>query len=110
MCLLLQVNALVNTTDPNLGFGGIVSKALLKAAGDTLKDECASKAPVPVGGVAVTGAGNLKCKHIMHVVLPNYDGPGGQSEKVCLYFNIDSQLVTNYVGFVLCHTEVSEAV
>ena len=79
---LLQVDALVNTTDQNLGFGGFVAKALLKAAGGALKDECASKAPVPVGGVAVTGAGNMNCKHIIHAVLPNYDGPGGQSEKV----------------------------
>ena len=72
----------MNTTDTQLGFGGYVSQALLKAAGTTLKDECAKKAPVPVGGVAVTGAGNLTCKHIMHVVLPNYDGPGGNAEKV----------------------------
>ena len=73
----------MNTTDP---FRGSTAKALLKAAGDTLKDECASKGPV--GGVAVTGAGNMKCKHILHAVLPNYDGPGGQSEKVCslLYY------------------------
>ena len=83
LCFILQADALVNTTDPNLGFGGFIAKALLKATGDTLKDECASKAPVPVGGVAVTGAGNMNCKRIIHAVLPNYDGPGGQSEKVC---------------------------
>ena len=88
LCFILQVHvdALVNTTDANLGFGGFVAKALLKAAGGALKDECASKAPVPVGGVTVTGAGNMKCKHIIHAVLPNYDGPGGQSEKVCSLF------------------------
>ena len=80
---ILQAEALVNTTDPNLGFGGFVAKALLKAAGGALKDECASKAPLPVGDVAVTGAGNMNCKHIIHAVLPSYDGPGGQSEKVC---------------------------
>ena len=38
---ILQAEALVNTTDPNLGFGGFVAKALLKAAGGALKDECA---------------------------------------------------------------------
>ena len=85
LCFILQTDALVNTTDQNLGFGGFVANALLKAAGDTLKDECASKAPVPVGGVAITGAGNMNCKHIIHAVLPNYDGPGGQSEKVCSF-------------------------
>ena len=81
LCFILQADVLVNTNDPNLGFGGFVAKALLKTAGDTLKDECASKAPV--GGVAVTGAGNMNCKHIIHAMLPNYDGSGGQSEKVC---------------------------
>ena len=87
LCFILQADVLVNTTDPNFGFGGFVAKALLKTAGDTLKDECASKAPVPVGGVTVTGAGNMNCKHIIiHAVLPNYDGPGGQSEKVCSLF------------------------
>ena len=83
LCFILQADALVNTTDANFGFGGFVAQALLKVAGAALKDECASKAPVPVGDVAVTGAGNMKCKHIIHAVLPNYDGPGGQSEKVC---------------------------
>ena len=86
-CLILyaqDIDVLVNTTNSDLGFGGFVSQALLKAAGKALKVECAKKAPVNVGDVAVTGAGNMKCKHIMHVVLPSYDGSGGlsQSEKV----------------------------
>ena len=59
-----------------------MAKALLKAAGDTLKSECAKKAPVPLGSVVITRAGNLKCKNIMHVVLPEYDGPGGNAEQV----------------------------
>ena len=86
-CVLfsMQADVLVNTTDPNLGFGGRVARALLKAAGDAFKNECASKAPVPVGGVAITGAGNIKCKYVIHAVLPKYDGPGGQSEKVCSF-------------------------
>ena len=77
-----QCEALVNTTDPTLGFGGVVSQALLKAAGNSLKDECDKKQPVAVGGVAVTGAGKLKCKYIIHTVLPSYDGPNGTAEKV----------------------------
>ena len=86
--LFPQCEAMVNTTDQNLGFGGNVSQALLKAAGDSLKDECEKKKPVAVGGVAVTGAGNLKCKRIIHTVLPSYDGPHGTAEKVrkCSFF------------------------
>ena len=81
--LFPQCEALVNTTDQNLGLGGYVSQALLKAAGHSLKDECEKKKPVAMGGVAVTGAGNLKCKRIIHTVLPSYDGPNGNAEKVC---------------------------
>ena len=92
-----QCEALVNTTDQNLGFGGYVSQALLKAAGDSLKDECDKKKPVAMGGVAVTGAGNLKCKRIIHTVLPNYDGPNGIAEKVCLVcFLVDNYKVQKY--------------
>lgn len=83
----MQVDAIVNTTDSKLGFGGAVATALLKAAGTTLKDECAKKAPVSVGSVTVTGAGKLQCKHILHVVLSDYDGPGGKAEQVINYIN-----------------------
>ena len=68
----------------NFESGGFLAKKILKAAGDKFKDECARKGPIPVGGVAVTGAGNLQCKYVMHVVLPDYDGPGRQAEKVLL--------------------------
>lgn len=79
---ILQTDAVVTSTDTRLGFDGLVSQVLLKAAGDALQQECASKAPIQVGDVTVTKAGRMRCKNILHVVLPNYDGPRGKAEKV----------------------------
>ena len=95
-----QCEALVNITDQNLGFGDYVSKALLKGAGERLKDECDKKKPIAMGGVAVTGAGNLKCKHIIHTVLPIYDGPNGIAEKVCKYF-VFWLIITNILVVII---------
>ena len=75
----------VNTTNCNLDLSqGAVATALAKAAGPTLQAECNKKAPVSVGNYAVTGAGKLPCRNVLHVVAPNYDGPGGQAEKVSI--------------------------
>ena len=71
------MDALVNSTSGKLGFESAVSKALLKVGGDTYMKECAKRATsglIPEGGVAVTGAGNLKCKNVIHTVLPQYKG------------------------------------
>ena len=68
-----------------MSFGGYVAKALLKASGPGLQQECANVAkPVSIGSVTVTGGHNLKSKHVLHVVLPGYDGPGGSAEKVLI--------------------------
>ena len=63
----------------------MVAQQLAKAAGPGLAEECqAFPKPIPVGGVVTTGAYNLSSKHVVHVVLPEYDGPLGNSEKVFL--------------------------
>lgn len=59
---------------------------IAKAAGPQLQQECSQKAPVRLGDVAVTGPGDLKCKNVFHIVVCNYDGPGGKAEKVDKHF------------------------
>ena len=49
-----------------------MSLALLKAAGQSLQQECSNVGPINVGEVAVTGGGNLPCHHVFHTVLPSY--------------------------------------
>ena len=61
--------------------GGAVAQALSKAAGPDLQAECTKKAPIAPGEIAVTGAGNMQCKCIIHVNCPGYD-KSGQAEEV----------------------------
>ena len=73
----------VNTTNEDLDLTqGAVAKALSQAAGPALQAECTNKARISVGSMAVTGSGNLPCRHVFHIVAPSYDGPGRNAEKV----------------------------
>jgi len=80
----MQADVYVNTTNEDLDLSrGGLSPVLLKAAGQTLQDECNKKSPIQSGDIAVTsGGGNLKCTYVFHVVAENFDGPGGKGEKV----------------------------
>ena len=78
----------VNTARPKLDLShGAVAQSLLKSGGPALQAECnqyiTKHGSVPVWGYATTGGGNLRCKHVIHTVGTNYDGPGGSAEKVC---------------------------
>ncbi|CAL8370868.1 unnamed protein product [Arctogadus glacialis] len=44
-----------------------VSGEILKAAGQSVVDECKKNGPQPVGNVVLTGGGSLNCKHIAHI-------------------------------------------
>ena len=81
--LELQADVYINSSNGNLDLTqGAVAQAMAKAAGPALQAECKKKAPIPAGGVAVTGAGELTCRYVFHVNAPSYDGAGGQAEKV----------------------------
>ncbi|XP_062390721.1 protein mono-ADP-ribosyltransferase PARP14 [Sardina pilchardus] len=60
--------AIVSSTNTSLDLSSGVSGAILKAAGQTVVDECKSKGTQPSDGVVLTQAGNLATKHIVHMV------------------------------------------
>uniref|UniRef100_A0A8C1DMJ2 Poly [ADP-ribose] polymerase n=1 Tax=Cyprinus carpio carpio TaxID=630221 RepID=A0A8C1DMJ2_CYPCA len=63
------VEAIVNSTTTSLDLNTGVSGAILKASGQTVVNECKSKAPQPADGMILTKAGNLSnIKHIIHMV------------------------------------------
>ncbi|XP_051998490.1 LOW QUALITY PROTEIN: protein mono-ADP-ribosyltransferase PARP14-like [Xyrauchen texanus] len=63
------VDAIVNSTTTSLDLSSGVSGAILKAAGQTVVNECKTKAPQPADGVVLTKAGNLSnIKSIIHMV------------------------------------------
>ena len=89
-----QEDVLVNTTDQRLGFGGYVAQVLLNAGGPGLKEECdMAQKPIPIGDIVTTGAHSLQSKHIIHVVLPSYDG--ANAESVCTFYIHSSYI---YIG------------
>ncbi|XP_069838792.1 protein mono-ADP-ribosyltransferase PARP15-like isoform X2 [Dendropsophus ebraccatus] len=63
-------DCIVNLTNSSLNQSCGVSGAILKAAGDTVKEECKKIGLLPSDGVGITSGGNLPSKHIMHIIGP----------------------------------------
>ncbi|XP_018601869.2 protein mono-ADP-ribosyltransferase PARP14 [Scleropages formosus] len=63
-----MTDAIVSSTNTSLNLSSGVSGAILKAAGTTVVDECKALGTQPNDGVVITKAGNLKVKHIVHMV------------------------------------------
>ena len=61
-------DALVSSDDAQLSMGGGVSGAILSVAGRTVAEEAKRLVPLKVGDVAVTSAGRLPAKYILHAV------------------------------------------
>jgi len=69
-----QVDAIVNAANSYLKHGGGVAAAIVRKGGESIQresDEWVKQyGPVPTGKVAVTGAGNLPAKIVIHAVGP----------------------------------------
>ncbi|KAK3543959.1 hypothetical protein QTP70_031865 [Hemibagrus guttatus] len=61
-------DAIVSSTNTTLNLSSGVSGAILKAAGQTVVDECKKLGAQPSDGVVLTTAGKLPFKHIIHMV------------------------------------------
>lgn len=72
----VEADAIVNAANSYLSHGGGVAYAIVKKGGYEIQresDEYIRKhGPVPVGEVAVTSAGKLKAKYVIHAVGPKY--------------------------------------
>ena len=68
-----NVECIVSSASSSLSGRTGVEKSIMDMAGDEVKKECLTRVPkgkLSSGDVLVTGAGNLKCKNIIHCVLP----------------------------------------
>ncbi|KAL0963918.1 hypothetical protein UPYG_G00315340 [Umbra pygmaea] len=61
-------DAIVSSTNTSLDLNTGVNGAILKAAGQTVVDECKTLGTQPSDGVVMTTPGNLPTKHIIHMV------------------------------------------
>lgn len=76
-----QVDAIVNAANSYLKHGGGVAGAIVRKGGHVIQEESDRIGFVPVGEAAITGAGNLPSKFVIHTVGPRW-GEGDEPEKL----------------------------
>jgi O-acetyl-ADP-ribose deacetylase (regulator of RNase III) len=65
-----RVDAIVNAANSNLSHGGGLAGAIVARGGTAIQDESDKLAPVATGNAAVTSAGDLPCRWVIHAVGP----------------------------------------
>jgi O-acetyl-ADP-ribose deacetylase (regulator of RNase III) len=77
----LDVDAIVNAANSQLQLGSGVAGAIREKGGPSIQEECDKLGSTYVGGAVLTGAGNLKAKHVIHAVGPKM-GEGEEESKL----------------------------
>lgn len=73
------VEAIVNAANIELLHGGGVAGAIIRAGGDSIQGESNHLAPIPLGEAAVTRAGKLKCRYVIHAASMRLGGQATES-------------------------------
>lgn len=81
-----EVDAIVNAANNDLVLGGGVAGAIRRRGGPAIQAECDAHGPVKVGEAAITGAGNLRARHVIHAASM---GLGGRTTKTALKSSMD---------------------
>jgi O-acetyl-ADP-ribose deacetylase (regulator of RNase III) len=61
-----DVDAIVNAANNNLMLGGGVAGAIRVKGGPSIQQECDRIGPIAIGEAAITGAGKLRARHVIH--------------------------------------------
>ena len=67
--LVAEADVIVNAANTDMIMGGGVAREILNEAGPEIEEEAMAQAPVAIGDVVVTSAGNLAAEHILHVAV-----------------------------------------
>ena len=76
-----DVDAIVNAANSRLQHGGGVAGAIVRKGGRVIQEESDAIGYVPVGHAALTGAGRLPARAVIHAVGPRM-GEGGEDAKL----------------------------
>jgi O-acetyl-ADP-ribose deacetylase (regulator of RNase III) len=76
-----DVDAIVNAANSHLKHGGGVAGAIVRKGGQIIQDESDKVGFVPVGHAAITGAGKLRVRFVIHAVGPRM-GEGDEDSKL----------------------------
>src|SRR5271170_443596 len=61
-----DVDAIVNAANSDLMLGGGVAGAIRVKGGPAIQQECNKIGPIALGEAAITGAGRLRARHVIH--------------------------------------------
>lgn len=61
-----EVDVIVNAANSDLLLGAGVAGAIREKGGPSIQEECDAHGPIEVGGAAVTGAGRLPARYVVH--------------------------------------------
>ncbi len=81
-----DVDAIVNAANSDLQLGGGVAGAIRRGGGPSIQDECDVHGPVKVGEAAITGAGTLRTRHVIHAASMSL---GGRTTRSSLRSSMD---------------------
>ncbi|MEN2995269.1 MAG: macro domain-containing protein [Thermodesulfovibrio sp.] len=76
-----DTDAIVNAANNYLKHGGGVAGAIVKKGGSIIQEESDKIGFVPTGSAAITTAGSLKAKYVIHAVGPKW-GEGDEENKL----------------------------
>jgi O-acetyl-ADP-ribose deacetylase len=81
-----EVDAIVNAANNDLVLGGGVAGAIRSRGGPTIQEECDAHGAVKVGEAALTGAGELPARYVIHAASM---GLGGRTSADSLRKSMD---------------------
>jgi len=81
-----EVDAIVNAANNDLMLGGGVAGAIRRAGGPSIQDECDAHGPINVGEAAITGAGALRARYVIHAASMSL---GGRTTRSSLRASMD---------------------
>ena len=76
-----ETDAIVNAANARLQLGAGVAGAIRSKGGPSIQRECDRIGGTPVGTAVLTGAGDLKARHVIHAVGPRM-GEGDEDAKL----------------------------
>ena len=81
-----EADAIVNAANNDLILGGGVAGAIRRAGGPSIQDECDAHGAVNVGEAAITGAGSLRARYVIHAASMSL---GGRTTRSSLRSSMD---------------------
>ena len=94
----LAVDAIVNAVNSSLAGGGGVDGAVHRAGGPEIMRELRQRYEgCPTGAAVITGAGNLRARHVIHAVGPRWrDGRHGEPDLLGSAYRIAFEIAAEH--------------